>query len=200
MKQNNIKIAVTGGIGSGKSTVCRILKDCGQAVFSCDEVYEDLLSCKKFLNKLTDGFGESILSEDGSLDREKFSSEVFNDKNKLQKLNSITHPEIFKEMFRRAEGISGLVFFEVPLLFEGGYEGLFCDVVVVEREISERIASVVARDGISEENVKKRILNQFNYDNCYYSKYYVIHNDGNINDLHNNTVLILKEIIKKYLI
>ena len=99
MKQNK-KIAVTGGIGSGKSTAMKMIKEHGFAVFSCDEVYADLVKDKRFLKKLCDIFGD-VVTPGGQLDRKKLATIVFSDKNALEKLNAFTHPEIYRELFRR---------------------------------------------------------------------------------------------------
>ena len=181
MKQN--KIAVTGGIGSGKSTVCKILKGKGFPVFSCDEVYAELLANGSILSELVKAFGTKILDGNGNLDRKKTSQIVFADESKRQLLNKITHTKIFEEIFRRAEGINDIVFFEVPLLFEGNYQGLFDNVIVVLRDKKSRVESLIERDGLTEEDIEKRIQKQYNYDNNDFAEYYVIHNDGNFTDL-----------------
>lgn len=182
MKQNNIKIAVTGGIGSGKSLALGIIKSKGYPVFSCDEIYKELLNGGVLPEILAGNFGREILNADGTLNRKALSSIVFSDEKKLQKLNEITHPEIFNEIFSRAENCEGLVFIEVPLLFEGGYQKLFDKIVVIERDEEQRILSVVKRDKLSREEVQKRISKQQKYDNIDFAKYYVIHNDGRYDD------------------
>ncbi len=194
MKQSNIKIAVTGGIGSGKSTVCEKLFRRGFPTFSCDKIYAELLEGGELLEKIQSAFGKDILLADGSLDRGKLASYVFSDAEKLNKLNSITHPAIFAEMFRRAEGLKGLIFFEVPLLFEGGYEKLFDKVIVVEREENERVSSVSTRDGLPEKEVRKRIEKQHKYKTGELAQYYVIHNCGNLVDLDNKIEQLLSKI------
>lgn len=196
MKQSNIKIAVTGGIGSGKTTVCNLIKKFGYPVFSCDEVYAELINSGKLTERLVGEFGEEILTE-GKIDRRKLSACVFGDEEKLQKLNEITHPKIFEEMFAQAEAFSGLVFFEVPLLFEGGYQNLFDEVLVVLRRVEDRILSVKLRDNLSDEEVRKRIDNQFNYDIDNFAQYYVIHNQGKINDMADIVHDILLKITQK---
>ena len=90
MTQNNVKIAITGGIGSGKSTVAEIIAKQGYTVISCDAIYSRLLSDKEFVNVLSAEFGD-ILTEEGTLDRKRLSTVVFSDKAKLAKLNEITH-------------------------------------------------------------------------------------------------------------
>lgn len=192
MKQNK-KVAITGGIGSGKSTVAKIIKEQGYVVFSCDEIYAELINDRAFLRRLCDNFGE-ILDCNGQLNRVKLSEIVFNDENKLRQLNNITHPAIIKEMFRRADKLNTICFFEVPLLFENGYENYFDETIVVLRELSKRIESVVLRDDLSKDEVKKRINSQFNYNNCDFAKYYVIHNNGDFNALKSKVVDLIKQI------
>jgi dephospho-CoA kinase len=192
MKQNK-KIAITGGIGSGKSTVANIIKQKGNPVFSCDEVYKDLLSDKNFLNLLKNEFGDEII-EGGALNRKILSQIVFSDKSKLQRLNRITHPVIMNEMFKRAEEFNCTSYFEVPLLFENSFEGLFDGVIVVLRDLDKRIESVVKRDNLPSDEVLKRINEQYNYENNNFAKYYVIHNNSHLTHLKEQIDKILLKI------
>lgn len=193
MMQNNVKIAITGGIGSGKSAVCKIIKEQGYPVFSCDEIYSELLTSPEFINKIENEF-KGVINSDGSLNRQALSDAVFNNDEALKKLNSITHPEIISAAFTKMEG-SRLAFLEVPLLFESGLENLFDGAIVVLRDMEDRIISVTARDGIDRERVVLRIKKQFNYQNLDFAKYYVIHNDGNLADLEQKTAQILKKLV-----
>ncbi len=197
MKQSNIKIAVTGGIGSGKTTVCNLIKKIGEPVFSCDEVYAELLNSGKLTERIVEEFGKEVLT-DGKIDRRKLSACVFGDEKKLQKLNRITHPKIFEEMFLQSEKYRGLVFFEVPLLFEGNYQNLFNEVLVVLRDADDRISSVKLRDNLPVDEIKKRIESQLNYDNCSFTQYYVIHNQGKIDDLSGIISDLLLKLAQKY--
>lgn len=197
MKQNNIKIAITGGIGSGKTTVCNIIKDKGYHVFSCDEIYAELLNGGKLTCAIVNEFGDGVLNRSGGIDRKKLADCVFSDNEKLQILNEITHPKIFEEMFARSEKCDGVVFFEVPLLFEGGYQKLFDNVIVVLRDINCRIEHVKLRNKISVVEVAKRIAQQFNYDNSDFAQYYVIHNYVKIDDLSDIIDEILLKITKE---
>ena len=195
MKQSK-KIAVTGGIGSGKSTVMKIIAGKGYPIFSCDEIYSQLTSDSDFLNILRHSFGD-ILNSDGTLDRKKLSEIVFNNPAKLAELDKITHPAIYKEMFRMADEAGGICFCEVPLLFESGAESLFDGVIIVMRNEEQRIKSVTARDKLPEQDVKKRILNQFDYDSADFAMYYVIHNNGDLSELEWQTEEIIKKINEK---
>ena len=195
MKQSK-KIAVTGGIGSGKSTVMKIIAGKGYPIFSCDEIYSQLTSDSDFLNILRHSFGD-ILNSDGTLDRKKLSEIVFNNPAKLAELDKITHPSIYKEMFRMADEAGGICFCEVPLLFESGAESLFDGVIIVMRNEEQRIKSVTARDKLPEQDVKKRISNQFDYNSADFAMYYVIHNNGDLSELGWQTEEIIKKINEK---
>lgn len=192
MMQNNIKIAITGGIGSGKSTVAEIITEKGFTVISCDKVYVDLLNNDEFVSKISEEF-DGILT-DGLLDKSKLSSLVFSDEQKLKRLNEITHPVIMEKAFELMSEHK-VCFCEVPLLFEGGYERNFDYVLIVLRDLNERVASVVARDNICEEEVIKRIKAQFNYDNLDFTQYYVIHNNSNMDDLHKQVQKFLDNLL-----
>lgn len=195
MKQSK-KIAVTGGIGSGKSTVMKIIAGKGYPIFSCDEIYSQLTSDSDFLNILRHSFGD-ILNSDGTLDRKKLSEIVFNNPAKLAELDKITHPAIYKEMFRMADEAGGICFCEVPLLFESGAESLFDGVIIVMRNEEQRIKSVTARDKLPEQDVKKRISNQFDYNSADFAMYYVIHNNGDLSELEWQIEEIIKKINEK---
>lgn len=192
MKQS--KIAITGGIGSGKSTACRILREEGFPVFSCDEAYAELFDSGSFDKCFAELFGEGVFDADGRPNRQKISKIVFSDREKLNALNKITHPKIFEYMFSKAQKkCAEVCFFEVPLLFEGGYESLFDKVLVIIRDENERIKSIMQRDNLSRSEAVLRIKSQFNYTNKDLAEYYVIHNSGKIGDLCED----LKEFLKK---
>ena len=196
MMRNNIRIAVTGGMGSGKSTVVAAIKEMGYDTISCDEVYAELTEREELLAKLSDTFGD-VLAPDGKLDRKKLSDIVFGDKLKLQKLNDITHSAVMNEVLSRSES-SDICFCEVPLLFEGGFQRLFDAVIVVLRDKEKRIDSVIKRDNIVRNEVELRMGSQFNYDNSIFSEYYVIHNNRNLKNLRSATLKIIEKIKKEY--
>lgn len=179
------KVAITGGIGSGKSTFANILRAKGYTVFSCDEIYKDLLSDEKFVKEICESFDISPSLVDGrlTLNKDALSKIVFSDKAALEKLNSITHPRIMDNLMKKIGLCSGLVFAEVPLLFEGGYQHLFDDVVIITRDLDKRICGVVKRDKVAKQAVVERITSQYDYDKCANSKYITVVNNFEIDNL-----------------
>ncbi len=192
------KIAITGGIGSGKSTVVKFIEELGYKTVSADEVYTQLLKEESFVELISKAIGVKPLIEGGKavLDRKAVSKEVFGNQEKLKLLNSLTHPAIIKRMFEIGESFNGVVFYEVPLLFEASLQDLFDNTIVVKRNITDRINSVMERDGTTEQAVINKINNQYDYNLLQDNKYYYIHNDGDMFQLKNSVVKIIGEIIE----
>ena len=196
MKQNNGKIytAVTGGIGSGKSTVMRFIAELGYPVLSADEAARNIYDEAEVLVQVRGRFSDCFT--DGAVDRNKVSSAVFKNRDRLNELNEITHPAIMKKIFSSAEREDGrFIFFEIPLLFEGGFEKLFDHVIVLMRDKKTRIAAVEARDGLSGAEDAARIKNQFNYEKNLSNGHTVIYNDGDIASLYNKVSEAVRKIV-----
>ena len=134
------KIAITGGIGSGKSAVCRILKERGYPVFSCDEINRTLLSEKSYLDGLCALFPTCV--KDGKLQKTALAALVFSDKEALETLNAYAHPRISERLQRDMDAAQKTCFAEVPLLFESGMTKQFDGAIVVLRNKEERIRAV----------------------------------------------------------
>lgn len=189
-----MRIAITGGIGSGKSTLGNIFKDFGYPVFSCDEIYSDVINGEEYILSIKNIFGNAVIT-DGRVDRKKLSALVFEDEEKLKRLNSVSHPLIMKKLLHLTDKYS-IAFAEVPLLFEGGYERLFDKVIIVYRDVLSRVKSVVRRDGLTEDDVKKRIENQLNYESLSANGYTIIYNDGDIEMLKREAEQFINELKK----
>ena len=168
-------IAVTGGIGSGKSTAIKIISDMGYKVISADEVYKELLSDKDFILQLNKIVG--IYSD--AFNRKIISDIVFQDRQKLESLNAFTHQKIMDKMFEKSIG-ERVVFHEVPLLFEGGFKGMYNQIMVIMRDKNARIEAVCSRSNLTREEVENRINNQVNYDALNLENLTVIYNDGDL--------------------
>ena len=190
----DLKVAITGGIGSGKSEVLKIINSLGYNIVSLDDVYAQLLREKNFVLHICNTFEiQPIIDGDNYyLDKKSLSSKVFNDKALLQKLNQITHSAIFERAFSMH---SGVTFYEVPLLFEGNYQNLFDKVIVVVRNKAERIKSAVARDLATESEILAKINSQVDYDSLDLTEYIVIENNSNKENLREQVIASLKGII-----
>ena len=190
------KIAVTGGIGSGKSTVAEYIREEGFPVFSCDQINAELWQNKEYLDGI-----EKIFPELGEPDKKGIAERVFSDKDALGRLNAYAHPKIMDELKRRMEETdSSLVFAEVPLLFEGGYERDFDKTVIVLRKEDFRIAAAASRDGLPPESIRSRIENQFAYDRLLPADNRIfLENDGSLTDLKRKVRLLLTSLGKKNL-
>lgn len=194
MKRNKLYVAVTGGIGSGKTTVLQILKDLGYPAVSADAEAREIYGDEEILKKVRALFPACF--ENGILRREKLAAFVFSDEKLLQKLNEITHPVIMQKVFQamdRAE--SKIVFAEIPLLFEGNYQSLFDKVIVVMRNMEDRIRAVAERDGLSRTQILARIKKQCDYEKNYFSGHTVIYNNGDISSLKEQVVRIVNEFL-----
>ena len=157
-------IAITGGIGSGKSSAAQILLEMGYPVFSCDEIYREVILSPAYIQKVNQLFPECII--DGNIDKKILAQMVFADKSKLALLNGIAHPLIMGKLFDSMHNCNQeIVFAEVPLLFEGNYENNFDLVVVVMRNKENRISSIMSRDNITRAQALNRIDTQFDYEN-----------------------------------
>lgn len=191
MTQNK-KIAVTGGIGSGKSAFCNILRKKGYSVLSCDEIYRNLWSNEEYLQGLYALFPECV--KNGGIDKASLSAAVFSDKKQLAKLNAYAHPKIMQTLLDNMQG-SGVFFAEVPLLFEGGYEDLFDEVIALRRADKSRILSVAERDGLVEAAIIARMQSQFDPAKLSDKACIVVENDGSLLHLEQKAEEVLKKIL-----
>jgi dephospho-CoA kinase len=157
-------IGLTGGIGSGKSTVSRLLRGLGATVVDADAIVHELQAAgSPMLEQIVEAFGPGVLLDSGELDREALGSLVFADEAARQRLN-IVHPAVGVEMSRRIEEARKarvpLVVVDVPLLLETGRGGGFEAVVVVYCSREQQIERQRARDGSSLEEAEQRVKAQ----------------------------------------
>lgn len=197
-----IKVAITGGIGSGKSTAAAILGEFGYKCESADKIYHELLSDEKFVEKISEYMGiEPIFcNRKKILDKKTLSDKVFGDKKELKRLNEFTHPVVMDVMMRKMESLKNekIVFAEVPVLFEGGFDNLFDYVVVIKKNIESRVIKTMDRDGKSADDVKRVVAAQIDYDNIEENeKFIVVNNNGTIVDLKENLKSVVAGILQK---
>lgn len=157
-----LKIGLTGGIGSGKTTVAKVLEVLDIPVYYADEAAKELMHTNELLKQqLILHFGNNSYFEDGQLNRKHISSIVFNDKEKLELLNSLVHPATIadaKEWFSKQQ--SPYVVKEAALLFESGTAEGLDYIIGVTAPAAFRIKRVMDRDRVTAEEVKRRMANQ----------------------------------------
>lgn len=158
-------IGLTGGIGSGKSTVAQLLVRHGWELVDADQIARDIVEPgQPALTELAQAFGEDILQEDGSLDRGLLASRAFSSREKTAVLNSITHPRINEETQARFDaarrGGADFVVYDMPLLVDKGLHKDMDATIVVDVDAEERVRRLVAYRGLDEEDARRRIAAQ----------------------------------------
>lgn len=194
-----IVLGVTGGIGSGKTVVSRMLEEMGARVFHADSEARTIMqSDPEVQAALQDMFGSDVYLEGGELNRGFIAARVFSQPDELRRLNALVHPRVF-EAFERArdqareDGVELLVH-EAALIFESGGDKYMDAVLVVDTPEQTRIDRVVERDGIPPEAVRARIQHQMPADELSRRADYVITNDGNLTALRAQVEQLMREL------
>lgn len=158
-----IKVGITGGIGSGKSTICRVFSALGIPVFVADEAAKQLMNTDEQLHAdLIRLFGDAVYLPDGVVDRKYLAGIVFNDPSSLKKLNEVVHPAVHRAFEKWVTHQNApYVLHEAAILFESGFNRMMDYTITIVTDEQERIERVMKRDKISEELVRQRIRNQF---------------------------------------
>lgn len=192
-------IGITGGIGSGKSTVSNIIKNNNFPVIDCDEISRELTqNDDAVLSEISRCFGDSVFDDNGNLLRQELANIVFSDSSKKKILEDIVVTRIFEivrdDLSKHRSLGTKLVFIDAPLLIETGLNRL-CDIcVLVTADIETRINRVEKRDGISRDRVLERINNQMPESEKKAVADELIDNSGSIDYLNNS----VERLINKY--
>lgn len=159
-----LKVGITGGIGSGKSTVCRVFSNLGIPVFEADKAAKELMNnSEEIFDQLTRLFGAGVYLPDHSINRKYLAAIVFNDKSLLEKLNGIVHPVVRSAFFDWCDKQHApYIIHEAAILFESGFYKFMDKTIAVVTSENERIERVMKRDGVTIEMVQERIRNQWN--------------------------------------
>ena len=173
-------IGITGSFGSGKTTVAKMFAKLGAYMIDADKVYYSLIrpgkSCYK---KVVGYFGKVILGRSGRIDKKKLGRIVFKDKAKLEILNSLTHPEVIKEIKKIIKAGKGkVIVVEAPLLIESGFYKQVDKVVLVANDREEQVRRVREARGISSKEIFKRIRTQMSFNKKLAFADFIIDNSG----------------------
>ena len=193
-------VGVTGGIGSGKSTVCRRLQEEGAFLIEADEVGREVVVAEAVLRELVSEFGSDILDGKGWLDRAELGRRAFSDRSATDRLNRIVWPQLgrlLEEKVRNAlcENSSRTVVVDAALLFEWGDPRSLCDVMVVVTASKElRMRRTMDRLGLSDEEVTDRMASQIPEESKVRAADFVIVNDGSREELERSVMDVWSKI------
>jgi dephospho-CoA kinase len=197
-----LKVGLTGGIASGKSTVSKIFASFGAKVLDADEVARELLlPGQPAWKRLRQAFGEEFFHPDGTVKRKQLRKLVFANPEKRDQLNAIVHPEVMKEINRRSEVLSSslqakVLVVDVPLLLEVGVADRFDKIVVVDARESVQINRLVQRDGISAEEAKQALKAQMPLSEKVELADYVIDNNFTLADTEIQVRKVWEELLE----
>ncbi|MFZ5593875.1 MAG: dephospho-CoA kinase [Pseudomonadota bacterium] len=188
-----IKIGLTGGIGSGKSTVADCFAELGVAVIDADQIARELVEPgRPALGAIVDAFGRDILDGSGQLDRARLRALVFDDSTRRRQLETILHPLIRAEMRKRADALEGsgapYAILNIPLLLETGQTDLADRILVVDTPEELQYQRVRARNGLPDAQIAAIIATQASREQRLAAADDIIVNDGDLSKLQRQTV------------
>lgn len=194
-------VGLTGGMGSGKSTVSQIMAEHGAVIIDADKVgHEAYQTNTKTWQDVVAAFGKQVVAQDGSIDRKKLGAIVFGNPEQLERLNHIVHPRMFEMMKERIEqyrqqGIK-VVVLDAAILFEANWTPLVDMVWVVIASEPVVVARAVARTGLPEEQIRARLHSQMSNEERIKRADNVIRNDGTIDELRVQVIDLWKQLTR----
>lgn len=192
-------VGLTGGIGTGKSTVAAILAEQGVAVLDADQVARQIVEPgTEALAQIVEAFGAQILQPDGSLDRAAMRQKISHDREAKQTLEQITHPAIGAAIVRSLAQLAAdgapLAVVEAALMVETGSYRRYPELIVVTTSEALQLQRVLARDGVRDEDARALIASQMPMADKEAVATYVIHNEGTLASLRDETLAVLARI------
>ena len=191
-------IGITGGIASGKSNVASVIEKLGYPVIDCDKISFELSKKDGPLYKaILDKFGPDYLLDDGELNRKKLGALIFNNSSAKELINDTTHPIIREHLLEEIKKFSdGLVFIEVPLLYEAKFDKICDKVICVFLKKKAQVERLMAREGIDEDYALAKIHSQMDLYLKRAKADYVIDSHGSFEETEIEVRKVLEDIIK----
>ncbi len=194
-------IGLTGGIGSGKSTVSNFLKMWGYLVLDADEIARNVTKQADVIEQIVCEFGDDVLAKNGQIDRKVLANIVFNDEKALKRLENLIHPAVIKNVEMRIkkakqDGIE-VLFLDAPLLFEAGLDKLCESVWLVTVSPEIQLERIKKRGGIAESEIKKRIAAQMPQHEKAVRSQLILDNDGSLQELERQLQKALNNLKNK---
>ncbi len=193
------RIAITGGIGSGKSSACEYLQELGYSVVSADKISKQITEEGEVVESILKIFGKEVEASEGKIDRRKLRERVFDSKEEMKLLQDLTFAEIMKRLSRflldcekRGEKFA---FAEIPLLFEHKLQKDFDETWLITANKDIRLHRIMTRDSVTMLSAQKIMDAQMPEDKKIALSDYVIYNDGDITDLYNQILVHVKRLL-----
>jgi dephospho-CoA kinase len=176
-KKPGFRLGVTGGIGSGKTSVCRVFNVLGIPVFSADHEAQEIMENDNEIIRSINSIMGKDLYDRGNLDRKELAAIIFNNNTLLKKINSLVHPAVFNHFIKwELEQTAPYVIMEAAILFESGASEFVDKVVTVVAPVEQRVERVIKRNKLSREQVTDRMRNQMDDESRIKLSDYIIHN------------------------
>jgi dephospho-CoA kinase len=196
-------VGLTGGIGSGKSTVARFFSEQGVPVVDADVIAREIVEPgTEGLAAVLDAFGHDLVGPDGRLDRKQLGARVFADAAARKELEAITHPRIAQASMERFARLAReghpYAIYEAALLVENGSYEMMSALVVVKASEATQIARVVARDGVDEDAARARIEAQLPLAEKVRVADYVIDNEGGLEQTRERTRAVHRALLERF--
>lgn len=197
-----IKIGLTGGIASGKSTVAKWFRNQGVVVFDADQAVHTIYIEDQVISSIVEAFGEEFLLKDGTIDRSALAQRVFRSHQERKKLEQILHP-LVRERIRQAiqeaqENHEKIIILEIPLLFEGGFESECDEIWVVYVPEASEIHRLMMRNELSAEEAKRRIMAQMSLEEKAKKATRIIDNSGSWEETERQLLLLWVKLQELY--
>lgn len=192
-----MRVGLTGGVASGKSSVSGILRELGAVVIDADQLAREVVAKgTPGLEQVVAAFGADILTEDGEMDRAKVGAIVFADEEQRRVLESIVHPLVFERIvaLESAAGAADLVVHDIPLLAESGRAHTFDAVIVVDAPAEVQVERMVRERGWTREEAEARIAAQASREDRRQIATYVIDNTGTLDDLRRQVAEVVSQL------
>ena len=196
-----LRVGLTGGIGSGKSTASQHFNSLGAYVINADEEAKNLISTNETVqNELIAEFGTDIIDGTGSVNKKKLARIAFQDQDHQQRLNSVVHPYIYNLIDKEFNqvlnvGKHDIFIVDGALIFESGYDVHLDYVIVVTAQLKHRMERALGRETLSREEILKRIEFQWPEKEKVNLADFVVHNDDTEKELHKNIEGLVKKLI-----
>ncbi len=196
-----LKVGLTGGIGSGKSTASKFFEKLGAFILDADKEAKNLLEKNEIVqHEVISEFGTDIINATGKVDKNKLARVAFQDVDHQRRLNSVVHPYIYDlidKTFDKVlnDGKYAVFIIDAAMIYESGYDIHLDYIIVITAQLKNRMERALARKTLTREEILKRIEFQWPEEEKVRMADFVIHNDGTEKELNDNIKSIIKKLI-----